>query len=131
MADGLRLQIITPNKVEFDDVINSISITNHEGKMMIQKNYAPSMGIVALGEITINTQTDRLEKIIGRGLYTVVDNNLKIVTGFCLDHTKENVELIEKQKMHAYATLKDKANHILNFEQNLNIAKIIEQLKRK
>lgn len=131
MNDLLKLKIITPDKVEFDDYIAWVSFNSINGITVLQKNYAPTIGSIYIGKITIHTQTETISKIIGKGAYSICDNYLEIITNFFLNDTNENIDFIEQRKINAEKQLTEHATNLINFEHNLNITKIIQQLRGK
>ncbi len=131
MENTLKLKIITPNKIEFDDYISLVSFNTIDGIIVLQKNYAPTIGSVCVGKIHITTKDKKIVKIIGKGAYIISDNNLEIITGFLFDDNDHNIHLVEMQKINAAKQLTEKTNHLVDLSQSLNITKIIQQLKGK
>ena len=67
MENTLKLKIITPNKIEFDDYISLVSFNTIDGITVLQKNYAPTIGSVCVGKIHITTKDKKIVKIIITG----------------------------------------------------------------
>lgn len=127
----LKLQVITPNGVLYDDFIKSVSFYDTKGKIVLSKDYASTIGFLNIGLIIINDGNQDIEKLVGNGTYVISENILKILTIYFLDNNEKSIQYIENQKEQAIKILNEKSNNKINFSENLNIAKMIQNLKRK
>lgn len=121
----LKLIIITPVGSPFDDYIDSILIKTDSGELSLCKNYASTIGIIKGNKIKIKLNNKNLEYLVSDGIYVISNNLLKIITNYCYENTKENLDIINKKNNVINNDLIEGSNS------EISLVKLIQQLKRK
>ena len=75
----LRLEITTPEKLIYQDTIDSITVPGTKGGFQVLKNHAPLMSTFEIGIITIKKGDDVLYFTTGGGTIEVVENKVLIL----------------------------------------------------
>lgn len=100
MSNKLMLNIITPSNVVYNNTIDYVLVNTFKGKMVLNKDYASTMGVINQGIIEIvENNTSRVKKIISDGVFVIVDNELKILTDYYFDDNQENQKIIDDLKI--------------------------------
>lgn len=117
--------IITPMGIMFDDYVESILVTTENGKLSLCKNYASTIGIIKKNQINVKINNKNIEYLVSDGVYVISNNLLKIITNYCYENTKENLDIIKKK------TEKNKNQNNGDSNKEISLVKLIQQLKRK
>ncbi len=130
---SLFLNIQTPTIKVYDNYVSSVSFEDVNGRIMILKNYSPTIGKINEGIIKIKDEKDNnIEYLIDKGLYVVSNNNLKILTSYCVENTKEEHEKIIDLRNKNIKLLKNNSLHnSLEIREELLILKDLVKLKNK
>lgn len=100
MSNKLMLNIITPSNVVYNNTIDYVLVNTFKGKMVLNKDYASTMGVINQGTIEIvENNTSRVKKIISDGVFVIADNELKILTDYYFDDNQENQKIIDDLKI--------------------------------
>lgn len=121
----LKLIIITPTGIPFEDFIESILIKTENGELSLCKNYAPTIGIIKKNKIKIKYNSKNLEYLVSDGVYVISDNTLKVITNYFYENTKENLDIINKKSEVNIDQHNDESS------KEISLVKLIQQLKRK
>ncbi|MCR4316393.1 MAG: ATP synthase F1 subunit epsilon [Planctomycetes bacterium] len=80
MANELRLTIITPEEVVFDDSVDSVVATSETGEVGFLKGHAPFIGALGYGELRA-TKAGKIERFfIGGGFVEVIKNVVTVLS---------------------------------------------------
>lgn len=85
MAEGntLRLKIIAPERIFFDDDVNMVELNTTEGEIGILPEHIPLTTIIAPGVLTITTDEGRKEAALMDGFIEVQKKSVTILAEAC------------------------------------------------
>jgi F-type H+-transporting ATPase subunit epsilon len=88
---SFRLEIVTPEKVVYDDQVVSLTLPASDGLMGVWPNHAPILASLSVGEVTI-TQANggRRHFMVSDGFFEMAENHARI-----LANAGETVEEID------------------------------------
>ena len=92
MAD-LTLVITTPERIVYQDTVDSVSLPTIDGEITILPNHIPLVSVLKAGELTIRRGTDTRPYAVGGGFIEIDGKKLTV-----LADTAEHVEEIDEQK---------------------------------
>lgn len=79
MAEGFRLQIITPDETFYDGEANMVELTTTEGQIGIYKGHIPLTAIVAPGVLTIHEEGQEREAALMSGFIEILPEQVVIM----------------------------------------------------
>lgn len=128
---NLFLNLLTPSKTIYQDYILSISFVDHEGKRMILKDYSSTIGVVQSGTIEIKTLNNEIfEYMIDSGCYIVSNNNMKLLTSFCVENNENEIQKIIENRNSNIQILNDSHHHSFEFTSEIPILKNMLNMKK-
>lgn len=74
----LKLKIVSPERVVFDDVVENVIVPGTMGQFEILENHAPIISTLEKGLVTYKTKTDNQALQITGGFVTVQKNQVNI-----------------------------------------------------
>lgn len=74
----LRLKIVTPERVVFDDVIRSVNVPGTLGQFEVLENHAPIISTLEKGRVTYITNSGTQHLDVVAGFITVKKNQVNI-----------------------------------------------------
>ena len=75
----LHFQIITPDKIAYDDEIDSLTLPTTEGEITILPNHIPLVTAVKPGEIMIRKDQKTHQMAVMKGFLEVSENKVKLM----------------------------------------------------
>lgn len=131
MSNKLMLNIITPSNVVYNSTIDYVLVNTFKGKMVLNKDYASTMGVINQGTIEIvENNTSRVKKIISDGVFVIADNELKILTDYYFDDNQENQKIIDDLKITALNNLNSSLKKSFMSKEELYFFNIKKMLKK-
>lgn len=99
---GLSLEIITPNKIAFSGIVQSVTIPGTEGSFQVLSNHAPLMSTFEIGEVKV-VLPDQVEKdyATGGGTVEVLHNKVLVLADSLEEITNIDVERARNAKERA------------------------------
>ena len=77
---ALTLEIITPNRIQFNGEVQSVTIPGTEGSFQVLKNHAPLMSTFEIGEVKVVLPDGKeTEYASGGGTVEVLDNHVLVL----------------------------------------------------
>ena len=67
MADGLKIEIVSPEKLVLSEVVTSVTVPGSEGYFTVMDDHAPFMTTLRPGFITVNNTNGRDEIFFVKG----------------------------------------------------------------
>ncbi len=127
----LNLKIITPEKVIFDSLIDSLYLTTSEGEIGILSDHEPLMAKVVPGEVRI-IQDQKIRILAsGIGIVQVSGDNISLL----IDLAEDVKDIDEKVAEEARKRAEEAMEHIQSEEEYANtmaiLDKAVAQLKIK
>lgn len=75
---GLKLRIVSPEKVEFDGDVESVTVPGQLGRFEVLQNHAPIISSLLSGVVEYKTISDTYQLNISGGFIEVQKNNVNI-----------------------------------------------------
>lgn len=129
----LHLQIITPEKIVFDDEVQKVGLTTSSGQITVLPNHINLITEIVPGEIYFEKNNRISRFAAGFGFAQVGSSNVKILADLAAPEEEIEEKRVEEAKKQAEEALKNK--HILSEEEYAtaaaNLQKALIQLKIK
>ncbi len=129
----LHLQIITPEKIVFDDEVDQVTLPTSLGQITVLKNHAPLVTSIEPGELIFKRHQKLSSLASGFGLAQISAKVVKVLVDLAVEEEKIEERKIEEAKRAAEEALKQK--HLLSEEEfataAANLQKALVQLKIK
>jgi len=93
MADELMLEIVTPEKLAFSDVVGEVTLSGSQGEFGVLIGHAPLLSSVKFGELNYTKDNKKTYCVAGEGYVEIT--NLKATV---LVESIENAESILKEE---------------------------------
>ena len=100
MDNEFKIEIISPEKVIFSDVVSMATLPSYEGEMSILKDHISIITFLSPGILKINKKNDTEKVFVQDGTIEFFNNNLVILTASAQnlkDFSKEFLEILEKE----------------------------------
>ena len=79
MADGMKLQIVTPTERFYDGEVTMVELTTTEGDIGIYPNHIPLTAVVAPGVLKIHEAGEVKEAALHSGFITILPETVTIM----------------------------------------------------
>lgn len=128
--ENLVLKIITPNGCVVEDTILKVSFKSIDGDMVLMRNFAPTIGTINFGKINVTDTNNKVTPyLVDAGVFYISNNNLEIITTFCVEYTHEAIQKLHEEKEREYQILTNMdRNTYLEFTDELFLIKQIKSL---
>lgn len=104
-----KLSIVSPERILFEEEINSLIVPGSEGYLGILSHHAPLIATLKVGKITLKN-ADNVEKILAvSGGFIEVSNNQATILA-------DTVEFIDEIDLDRAQTAMQRAQELLNME---------------
>lgn len=99
MAKTFKLEIITPEKVVYTDMVQSISAEGTEGSFGVLADHAPLITELQTSILTVqDTSNKTIRFALDRGFLEVMANNVVVLTDACVKEGEVNIEKVRTEK---------------------------------
>ncbi|MGF0039582.1 ATP synthase F1 subunit epsilon [Peptoniphilaceae bacterium SGI.131] len=126
--DDLRLKIVTPNKVFFDDIIERLVARSISGDFAILKNHTPYVTVLEIRDIKIRQNGKYRKAAIAGGYLSVKDNQVTIMTDACEWADEIDLERAKDLKARAEAYLKNPKSQDDTLKAEIALKKAINRI---
>lgn len=121
MSKKLQLKIVTPEKLIFEEEVESVTIPTTEGEITILPDHIPLIATLASGNIIANSNGEEIPMAVVGGFVEVRKDDIKTIVAILADfaeHVKDiSDEEIQKAKDKAEELRKKAENgEIVDFE---------------
>jgi len=107
----LSLKIVTPERIVFEDSVDSISVNTENGEVTILQNHLPLVSLLRAGEMTLKTGTETTHLAVSTGLLEVRPGNVVIILADSAERSDElDLKAIEEAKKLALQRLEEARN---------------------
>ncbi len=101
---ALKLKIVTPDKVIWDEEVDEVILPSQSGQMGILTNHAPLLTALNVGVLQVRTKSGFLSIAIDRGFAEVEDNEVNVLVtkaerGDQIDLTQAREALAKAQQV--------------------------------
>ena len=110
---ALNLKIVTPERVVYEDIVDSVTATTQMGEITILPGHIPLVTNLQAGALRVRTNGDEQFLVASTGFLEVRSGNEVVV----LADTAERVEELELEKIEA---AKERARRLLEEKRNVD-----------
>jgi len=129
----IHLQIITPEKITFDDEVDQVSLPTTTGQITVLPNHTPLVTSIEAGELIFKKHQKEAYFASGFGFAQIGGKNVKVLVDLAQEEEEIEERKIEEAKRQAEEAIKQK--HLLSEEEYAtaaaNLQKALVQLKIK
>lgn len=129
----IHLQIITPEKITFDDEVDQVSLPSTTGQITVLPNHTPLVTSIEAGELIFKKHQKETHFASGFGFAQIDAKNVKVLVDLAQEEEEIEERKIEEAKRQAEEAIKQK--HLLSEEEYAtaaaNLQKALVQLKIK
>jgi len=93
MADEILLEIVTPERMVFSDLVDQVTIPGSEGQFGVLKGHTPMLSFVDIGELNLVKEGKRFYYAINTGYAEVASNKVTLLV-----ETAERADAIDKER---------------------------------
>lgn len=112
MASTFRLQIVAPDRMFYEDEVESLVVTTSEGQMGILARHIPIVAPLDIGKIKIKKGGQLKEAATSGGFIQVEAEYTRIVTDSAEWPEEIDIERAEAAKKRAEEMLKSRKSHV-------------------
>ena len=106
---SIDFQIVTPDRVVYQDHIDSVTIPTSEGEITVLPNHIPLVTILAAGELVVRNGKEEKYMAVSGGFVTVHRQNKLVILADTAERAEElTLEAIEQARERAKAVLEEK-----------------------
>lgn len=125
MSD-LKLKIVTPDKLFYDDECDYVIARGVEGDIGILKDHTPFVTLLQIGRMVIKKNGEERIAAVAGGYIDVRQNNITVVSDACEWQDEIDIKRALKAKERAEKTLSEKGGD--TFKAELSLKKAINRL---
>lgn len=129
----IHLQIITPEKIVFDDEVSQVGLPTETGQITVLPHHVGLITAIEPGEITYQHNHKLTQLAAGFGFAEITGDEVKVLVDLAAPEEEIEERKIEEAKRQAEEALKQK--HLLSEEEYAtaaaNLQKALVQLKIK
>ncbi|MGD8306421.1 MAG: F0F1 ATP synthase subunit epsilon [Ignavibacteria bacterium] len=104
----INLEIITPEKVIFEDTVDSITVPGTKGGFQVLKDHAPLMSTLEIGVINVKKGNESIYFSTAGGTIEVLDNKVLVLADSTELISDIDIDRAEQAKQRAEERLKRK-----------------------
>ncbi|HEY7057115.1 MAG TPA: ATP synthase F1 subunit epsilon [Vicinamibacterales bacterium] len=131
MADTLRLEIVTPQKVAFSEDVHLVTLPATEGEMGVYPHHVRLITQIVPGEIIVNKDGQDRSFAVGEGIVEVTDDRVSIATDMAISAEQIDEAKVEEARARAAARLEEKISDEEVASVNASLARSLAQLQVK
>ncbi len=105
----LNLQIVTPDKLTFNDEVDSVVIPAVEGELGIFPMHIPLLTSIHPGELVINQKGKITHLAVGEGFVEVTGSSVSVITDMAVEDEFINEAKVQEALERAQTRLKEGA----------------------
>jgi F-type H+-transporting ATPase subunit epsilon len=129
MNETLRLEIVTPQGIAFDENVEMVTLPASEEQLGIYPNHVPVITQIVPGEIIVQQQGRERFLAVGEGVVEIRGNQVSIVTDMAIPSEKIDEGRVEEARARAAARLSEKISDEEVASVNASLARSLAQLQ--
>ena len=135
----LQLKIITPERIVFDEAVDSVTLPTTEGEITILPDHIPLISTLASGDIVARVNGEDVPMAVSGGFVEVSNNEVKILADFA-EHvsdlsddavSKARARAEELKRMKDDASVVDFEHYEAELERSLTRVKVADKWKNR
>ena len=127
----LRLKIVTPEKLIFDEEVSQVNVSTEDGQIGILPNHTNLMAKLEPGELVIKKSGKVDTLAIGDGFLQMANNTLTVMTDLAAYEQDIDEKIVEEAKKRAEQALEQKLSDEEYAETLAVLEKSLAQLRIK
>ncbi len=127
----LRLKIVTPEKLIFDEEVSQVNVSTEDGQIGILPNHTNLMAKLEPGELVIKKSGKVDTLAIGDGFLQMANNTLTVMTDLATYEQDIDEKVVEEAKKRAEQALEQKLSDEEYAETLAVLEKSLAQLRIK
>ena len=131
MAQTLRFEIVTPEKVIFSENVETVSLPGTEGELGIYPGHAPLMIQIDAGEVTVMHRGENRYLAVGTGFVEITNRKVSVLTDMAQDADQIDEQKVEEARQNAERRLAEKLSPEEQTAVQLALTHSLAQLKVK
>ncbi len=105
---ALRLEIVTPEKRTFSDVVDLVVLPGIEGEMGVLENHADLVTTLSPGELRYTKGGEEHELAVGEGVVEITGKSVAVLTDMAVSEAEIDEAAVAEALERAEAALKEK-----------------------
>jgi F-type H+-transporting ATPase subunit epsilon len=131
MAPTLRLVIVTPEAIAFDEHVNMVTLPCSEGQLGIYPMHVPLITQMLPGEASFEKDGKETFMAVGEGIVDIDAEEVAIVTDMAIAADKIDAAKAEEARQRASARLREKLSDEEVASVNASLVRSLAQLQVK
>lgn len=116
MSQKIHFQIITPERIAYDDIIDQATIPTKEGQITVLPHHVPLISILETGELIIKKNSHEMPMFVSGGFVEVRKGNKIVILADSAEYAEEIDETrAEKARERAIDLQKEKFTDDVKF----------------
>ena len=107
MAETLRLEIVTPEKIAYAENVEMVTLPGSEGELGIYPNHVPLLTTLNPGELRVMKGGRETYLAIGEGFVEVTGTSVSVLTDMAMESAGIDESAVEAAVARARAAMKD------------------------
>jgi F-type H+-transporting ATPase subunit epsilon len=130
---GFRLEIVTPEKRTFSDVVDGVVIPGSEGELGVLEGHAPLVTTLMPGELRYTKGGEEESLAVGEGVVEITRDSVAVLTDLAVTTSDIDEAAVEEALKRAEAALSEKMTdeEIATVEASIQKSLAQLHLKRK
>jgi len=130
---GFRLEIVTPEKRTFSDVVDGVVIPGSEGELGVLEGHAPLVTTLMPGELRYTKGGEEESLAVGEGVVEITRDGVAVLTDLAVTTSDIDEAAVEEALKRAEAALSEKMTdeEIATVEASIQKSLAQLHLKRK
>jgi F-type H+-transporting ATPase subunit epsilon len=131
MAETLKLQIVTPEAIEYSEDVDMVTLPGVVGQIGVYPQHVPLMTQMVPGEMIVRKDGRDKYLAVGEGLVEITGDRVAIVTDMAIASEKIDEAKAEEARQRAAARLREKVSAEEAASVNAALARSVAQLRVK
>ncbi|HYC83514.1 MAG TPA: ATP synthase F1 subunit epsilon [Candidatus Paceibacterota bacterium] len=109
MMSGLRLKIVTPERVAYEEEVSEVTLPTATGQISILAGHEPLVSLLKPGELVVHKNDEAVYMAVSTGLIEMRKDGELVILADTAEHAEElELERIEEAKQRAEEILKER-----------------------
>jgi F-type H+-transporting ATPase subunit epsilon len=103
---SLKLEIITPEKVVFNETVEGVILPTETGEVGILPGHIPLLTIINPGKLQVTQEGKREDIAVDKGFARILGDTVSVLTEAAIDIEEIDIEAVEAAQERAEAALR-------------------------
>jgi F-type H+-transporting ATPase subunit epsilon len=129
MAQRMKLEIVTPEKVAFSEDVSMVTLPAIDGQIGIYPQHVRLITQMAPGELSAITEGGEILLAVGEGVVVVTADRVQILTDMAMRAEEIDEARVEEERRRAAARLQEKISEESLAAVNATVIRALAQLQ--